>query len=220
MRSTATWKQGETAAEETANSITHGIGALLGIAALSLLVTFAVLRGAGGRTVVACSVYGASLILLYASSTLYHAFPWPRVKRLFQIFDHSAIYLLIAGTYTPFTLVCLRGGWGWSLFGVMWGLAALGIALQPFVINRMPILSTLIYLAMGWMIVVAIKPMPASVPHTGLVFLFAGGAAYTLGTIFYGMKRMPFHHAAWHIFVLAGSILHFFAVWYSVIPSV
>jgi len=213
------WESGETVAEETANSITHGIGALLGIAALSLLVTFAVLRSAGARTVVACCVYGASLILLYTSSTLYHAFPWPRVKRVFQIIDHAAIYILIAGTYTPFTLVCLKGRWGWSLFGVMWGFAALGIALQPFLINRMPLFSTIIYIAMGWMIVIAIKPVLISVPRIGLVFLFAGGAAYTLGTIFYGMKRMSFHHTTWHLFVLAGSILHFFAVWYSVIPS-
>lgn len=169
--------------------------------------------------ITACSIYGASLILLYTSSTLYHAFPWPKVKRIFQIFDHSAIFLLIAGTYTPFTLVCLRGGWGWSLFGIMWGLAALGITLQPFVINRLPVLSTIIYIAMGWMIVIAIKPVLISVPRIGLVFLFAGGAAYTLGTIFYGMNRMPFHHTTWHLFVLAGSVLHFFAVWTSVLPA-
>ena len=143
-----------TRAEEIANSITHGLGVILSVAGVSVLLTFAVLRGGGAWVVVACSVYGASLVLLYATSTLYHSFPWPRVKRLFRVLDHSAIFILIAGTYTPFTLVSLRGRWGWSLFGVMWGLAILGISTKPFTIDRMHFLSTVIYIAMGWMIVI------------------------------------------------------------------
>lgn len=208
-----------TRAEEIANSITHGLGVILSVAGVSVLLTFAVFRGGGAWVVVACSVYGASLVLLYTTSTLYHSFPWPRVKRLFRVLDHSAIFILIAGTYTPFTLVSLRGEWGWSLFGVMWGLAILGISTKPFTIDRIPFLSTVIYVAMGWMIVIAIKPILAAVPVLGLVYIFAGGMAYTLGTIFYGWKRLPFHHTLWHLFVLAGSILHFLAVWVSVIPA-
>ncbi len=208
-----------TRAEEIANSITHGLGAILSVAGVSVLLSFAVLRGGGAWVVVACSVYGASLVLLYTTSTLYHSFPWPGVKRLFRVLDHSAIFILIAGTYTPFTLVSLRGEWGWSLFGVMWGLAILGISTKPFTIDRIPFLSTVIYVAMGWMIVIAIKPVLAAVPVLGLVYIFAGGMAYTLGTIFYGWKRLPLHHALWHLFVLAGSILHFLAVWVSVIPA-
>jgi hemolysin III len=205
------------ALEEVANSVTHGIGLLLSIAGLVVLVTFAAMRS-DTWAVVGTSVFGASLVLLYLASTLYHSFPWPRVKRVFQILDHSAIYILIAGTYTPFTLGPLRGPWGWTLFGILWGLAILGIAIKPFVIRRFAILSVLVYIAMGWMIVIAAKPVITALPMTALVFLLAGGLAYTGGTAFYGWKRLPLNHAVWHLFVLAGSVFHYFAVWISVIP--
>ncbi len=203
--------------EELANAVTHGIGLALSVAGLPVLVTLAVLRGNVWH-VVSCSIFGATLVLLYAASTLYHSIPWPKAKQVFHVLDHSAIYLLIAGTYTPFTLVSLRGPWGWTLFGVIWGLAAAGIAFKTFFTGRFSIASTLVYILMGWLIVIAPWPLLSSFPPLGLWLLFGGGVSYTLGTIFFGMQRMPLHHAVWHIFVLAGSILHFFAVLFTVVP--
>jgi hemolysin III len=203
--------------EEIANAITHGIGLLLSIAGFVVLLVLAALRGTAWH-IVACSIYGATLICLYTASTLYHAVISPRVKRALRIFDHSAIYLLIAGTYTPFLLVSLRGPWGWSLFGVIWGLALAGILFKFWFVERFGILSTAVYVAMGWLVVIAAKPVITHVPFTALMWLFAGGLAYTGGVIFFAAKRIPYSHAIWHIFVLAGSICHYFAVLSTVIP--
>lgn len=203
--------------EEVANSLTHGAGLLLGVAALVLMVVFAAREGSAIR-VVACSVYGTTLVLLYSASTFYHALPHGRGKRIFGVLDHAAIFLLIAGTYTPFTLVTLRGSWGWSLFGVIWGLAVGGVVLEAITQGRARRLQLLLYLAMGWIIVVAARPLMRELALGGLVLLVAGGLAYTLGVIFFIWRRLPFHHAVWHVFVLAGSICHFFAVLLYVIP--
>ena len=203
--------------EEIANAITHGIGLLLSIAGFVVLLVLAALRGTAWH-IVACSIYGATLICLYAASTLYHAVISPRVKRALRIFDHSAIYLLIAGTYTPFLLVSLRGPWGWSLFGVIWGLALVGVLFKFWFVERFAILSTAVYLAMGWLVVIAAKPVITHLPLTAIIWLLAGGLAYTGGVIFFAAKRIPYSHAIWHLFVLAGSICHYFAVLSTVIP--
>lgn len=204
-------------AEEVANSITHGLGILYAIAGLGVLTAFASLFGSVWH-IVSCSIYGATQILMYTASTLYHSVPLPRAKAVLRLIDHSAIFLLIAGTYTPFALVNLRGPWGWSLLGVTWGLAALGIVLQSRLIRHNRLLTTIPYVAMGWVAIIAIKPLMDSVAPGGLALLIAGGLAYTVGTVFYVWRRIPFHHAIWHAFVLAGSALHFFAILFYVIP--
>lgn len=201
-----------TTGEEIAHSVTHGVGAALSAAGLVLLVVRAAQAGDPWR-VVSFAIFGATLVLLYLASTLYHALRPPRARRVFQILDHGAIYLLIAGTYTPFLLVSLRGGWGWSLFGVVWGLAAAGIVFKSFCAGRYRVVSTLLYLAMGWLCVIATGPLLRAVPRDGLLWLLAGGLAYSGGTVFYLWKRLPYHHAVWHLFVLAGSICHFCAVY-------
>ena len=197
--------------EEIANSVTHGIGAALSVAGLVLLVVFASLYGDVWR-VVSFSIYGSTLIILYLASTLYHSFPQPRVKRVFQILDHSSIYLLIAGTYTPITLVSMRGPWGWTLFGLIWGMAAGGIVFKAFLTGKFRAISIISYIAMGWLIVIALKPMLKTVPPGMLLWLVIGGLCYTFGIIFYGLKKLPFNHAIWHLFVLGGSITHFFGM--------
>jgi len=203
--------------EEIANSITHGIGILLAIAALGILTAFA---GAYGDVwhVVSVSIYSTTLVLLYTASTLYHSIQNPHAKDILQVLDHSAIYLLIAGTYTPFALVSLRGPWGWWLFGVIWGLAVLGVVFQLSLLRRWRAVSLCLYIGMGWVVVVAIKPLIASVATGGIVFLVLGGLAYTVGVLFYCWEKLKFHHAIWHLFVLAGSILHFFSVLFYVVP--
>ncbi len=206
-----------TIGEEIANSLTHGLGALLAIGGLATLVTLAALRGDVWH-VVSCSIYGAAMVVLYTASTLYHGITAPRAKSALQVFDHAAIFLLIAGTYTPFTLVSLRGPWGWSIFGTVWGLAAAGIILEIVFSGRWPALSLALYLAMGWVAVVAVKPLLAVVPTGGLVLLVLGGLAYTAGIGFYVWKKLPYGHAIWHLFVLAGTMLHFFAVLFYVVP--
>ena len=203
--------------EETINAVTHGARAVLGAAGLAVLVALAALRGDAWH-VVSCAIYGATLVLLFTSSTLYHSFRGPRVKHVFRVIDHSSIYLLIAGTYTPFLLVSLRGGWGWSLFGVVWGLALAGIAFQVFFVDRFRLAQTLIYLGMGWLVVVATRPLLQRVPLGGLLWLLAGGLSYTLGAVFYLWKKLPYHHGIWHLFVLAGSVCHYFAILLYVIP--
>ncbi len=203
--------------EETINAATHGLGAVLGLGGLALLVVMAALHGNVWH-IVSCSIYGATLVLLFTSSTLYHSFRGERVKHAFRIVDHASIYLLIAGTYTPFLLVNLRGGWGWSLFGVIWGLALAGIVFQIFFVQRFRLAQTLIYLAMGWLVVIAAKPLFASVPKAGLLWLLLGGLSYTVGAIFYLWKKLPYHHAIWHLFVLGGSICHYFAILFYVLP--
>lgn len=203
--------------EEIANSVTHAVGLLLALAALVVMVVFAAMKGTAWH-VVSCSVYGATLVLLFVASTLYHSLPWPRVKAVLKVIDHSAIYLLIAGTYTPFLLGPLRGGWGWSLFGVVWGLALAGIAFKLFFTGRFRLLSTLIYIGMGWIVVIAIRPLWLHLPRGGLFWLLAGGLLYTGGCVFYLQRRIPFNHAIWHAFVLAGSLCHFVSVMFFVIP--
>ena len=202
---------------ELINGVTHGVGFLLSIAGLVVLVVLAASRG-GARHVVACSVYGSTLILLYLASTLYHSVTAPRAKQVLRLIDHIAIYLLIAGTYTPFTLLTLRGGWGWSLFGVIWGLAIVGSVFKILFIGRFRKTSVVIYLLMGWLVVVGLKPLLASLPLAGFVWLMAGGAAYTLGVVFYAWKSLPHHHAIWHVFVMLGSTCHFFAVMLHTLP--
>jgi hemolysin III len=206
-----------TLGEEIANSVIHGVGVVLAIAGLIVLTSYASLFGDVWH-VVSCSIFGATLVLLYTASTLYHGIQSPIAKRVLRLVDHSAIFLLIAGTYTPFTLVNLRGPWGWSLFGVVWGIAVLGIIFEVIFIDRWKILPVVIYVAMGWLIVAAIRPLLSALALGGLVLLAGGGLCYTLGVIFYVSKKMPYHHAIWHLFVLAGSTLHFFAVLFYVIP--
>jgi hemolysin III len=207
-----------TPAEEQANVLTHGIGLALSVAGLAVLVTLTGLRG-GVWEVTSTAIFGATLVLLYTSSTLYHCFRAEQVKRFLRKIDHAAIFLLIAGTYTPFLLVNLRGPWGWSLFGVIWALAITGVVLKFWFTGRAKVLSTLLYLAMGWLVVIAINPLRQSVAPAGLWLLLAGGLSYTLGTVFYLWRRLPYHHAVWHLFVLGGSVCHFFAVFVAVVPS-
>jgi hemolysin III len=204
-------------AEEIANSVTHGIGLALSVAGLPVLVVLASLYGSASH-IVSCSIYGGTLVLMYTASTLYHSFQAPRVKRVFKVLDHCAIYLLIAGTYTPFTLVTLWPSYGKALFGLVWGLALLGILMKVFFVGRFHTVSVLIYLFMGWMAVVAVKPILASIPLKGILWIVAGGLAYTFGVVFYAWKRLPYSHAIWHLFVLAGSVCHYFAVMFYVLP--
>ncbi len=204
--------------EEIASSIIHGLGAGLGVAAFALLVSFAGKIGDPWK-VVSFSIYGGTLIMLYLSSTLYHAFHNPPIKRILRHLDHASIYLLIAGTYTPFTLVTLRGRWGWTLFSLIWGLAIVGIVMTTVLMDRSRVLGGLIYIGMGWLAIVAIKPLVQSVPATGIYWLVAGGLAYTVGVVFYVWKKLPFNHAVWHLFVLAGSTCHFIAIYRYVLPA-
>jgi len=241
----------QTPGEELANSLTHGLGAALAIAGLVVMVVSAALHGTA-RDVVGTSIFGSSLILLYLMSTLYHAFRGPRVKLVFKVFDHSAIFMLIAGTYTPFCLSALgrtRPAWGWTLFGLIWGLAVLGIVLKavfygrlakqilrppavdhlhappsdadldPAFVKRMGWISTGIYLLMGWLIVIAAAPLARAVPAHGLYWLFGGGLFYSLGAAVYSLEKLRYHHALWHLFVLGGSACHLFAVLFHVIPG-
>jgi hemolysin III len=203
--------------EEIANSITHGIGIVLAIAALALMTSFASLYGDAWH-VVGCSVFGTTLIVLYTASTLYHSIPTASAKQILRAFDHSAIFVLIAGTYTPFTLVNLRGPWGWTLFGLVWGCAIVGIAFRLVAGSRWRIVTIALYVLMGWVVVVAVKPLLSAVAPGGLLLLAGGGIAYTGGIVFYAWRSMPYHHAVWHLFVLTGSVLHFFAVLLYVIP--
>jgi len=203
--------------EEVMNAVTHGIGTLLAVAGLVLLTVFAYLYGEIWH-IVSFSIYGTTLVLLYLASTLYHSFTNERLKYIFKILDHSAIYLLIAGTYTPFTLVPLHGILGWSVFACVWGLAILGIVLKVAFVGRFKMVSTMCYLIMGWLIVIAIKPLLATVPTPGIIWLVSGGLFYTFGTVFYLWNKLPYNHAIWHLFVLAGSISHFIAVFVYVLP--
>lgn len=206
-----------TPAEEIAHAVTHGIGVALAVAGLAVLVALAAVRGTAWH-VVGCSVFGATMVLLYLASTLYHAIPAPRAKAILQVLDHAAIYLLIAGTYTPFTLVNMRGPWGWTLFGIVWGLALVGIVLEATLRNRAKRARLGLYLCMGWAGLVALKPLMASLEPAGQALVWAGGIAYTLGVAFYVARRLRFGHAIWHGFVLAGTTLHFFAVLFHVVP--
>jgi len=215
-KSLARITNGRVSVDELASSVTHGIGLGLSIAGFAVLLFLAIVRG-GVWQIVSCAVYGVTLVCVYACSTLYHGLPSRRVKHVLRIFDHSAIFLLIAGTYTPFLLVNLRGGWGWSLLGTVWGLAVAGIVLKVWFVDGHPILSTGVYILMGWLALVAVKPLFHAVPTIGLIWLLAGGVMYTVGVAFYAWKRIPYNHVIWHLFVMAGSTCHYFAVIYSVI---
>lgn len=206
-----------TRAEEIANSLTHGLGIVLAIAGLAVLTAFAAQRGQALH-VVSSAIFGSTLILLYTTSTLYHAITIERIKPLLRTLDHSAIFLLIAGTYTPFMLVSLGDSWGWSLLAVIWSLAVIGIVLRLFLRGRLHGLVIALYVAMGWAVVVALEPMLQRVALGGLALLAGGGVAYTVGVVFYKWRRLPYHHAIWHGFVLLGSALHYFAVLLYVIP--
>jgi hemolysin III len=205
--------------EETANRLTHGLGVVLSVAGLVLMVFYSSRHGDAWQ-VVSTAIFGATLVLLYSASTLYHSFSGERRKVLLQKFDHAAIFLLIAGTYTPFVLVTLRGPWGWSLFGIVWALAVAGVTLKFWYAGRFRLASTLLYLGMGWLVMVALKPLMAALPAGGLHLLVAGGLCYTGGAVFYLWRRMPYSHAIWHLFVLGGSAAHFAAVlWYALPPA-
>ncbi|MEI6892570.1 MAG: hemolysin III family protein [Pontiella sp.] len=204
------------AGEELANAITHGIGFFMGIAVLVILVVFSSLRK-GPWEIVSCSVYGGTFILLYLGSTLYHSSRKPKVRRVMKIIDHSAIYLLIAGTYTPLALAPLRGVTGWSLFGAVWGCALVGIIFKVFFTGQFKALSLISYLLMGWACIFVIKPLFHELNTTGFVFLAAGGLCYSVGAIFYAWKSLKWSHAVWHLFVLAGSLCHFFSILFGIV---
>lgn len=197
--------------EEIANAITHGIGLLLSIGGGIILITLAA-RHASTREIISAAVFATTLVVMYVASTLYHAIPHPRAKRGLKVFDHCAIFLLIAGTYTPFTIVALKGTLGWSLFGIVWGLAVLGIVFKLFFTGKMRLLSTITYVLMGWIAIVAVVPISRALQPAALYWLIAGGIAYTAGTLFYHNQRIPYSHAIWHVFVLAGSVSHFIAI--------
>jgi len=205
-------KRVQSRGEEIANSLSHGFGLIAALVATPFLIEHAVRRG-DAAFIVGASVFAATMVLLYLASTLYHALPVGRAKGVFRVIEHSAIFLLIAGTYTPFTLGVLRGTWGWALLGLVWGIAVTGVVLKA--LNRLthPILTTSLYLLMGWLIVIAAQPLSERVPASGLLWLVAGGLAYTIGVIFFALdSRLRYGHFIWHLFVMAGTACHYFAV--------
>lgn len=204
-------KQRPSTGEEIANAITHGVGAVMAIAALVVLIVISAMKGTVWH-VVSFSIFGATLILLYFASTLYHSLTNVRAKNVFHKFDHISIYLLIAGTYTPFCLTALRGWIGWSVLGVVWGCAILGAVLKAISIGKRVRLSTILYVLMGWVILIAIKPLYHAMSFNGFMLLIAGGISYTFGTIFFIRDQVKYNHSVWHLFVLGGSVLHFFSV--------
>lgn len=204
--------------EEIAHASTHGLGIVLSIIGLTVLVARATLYG-DAIHIVAVSVFGATMVLMYTASTLYHSIPLPRAKRVLRVIDHSLIYFLIAGTYTPFTLITLNGPWGWSLFTFTWGLALAGVGFKIFATGRFEKLSLAIYLGMGWCAVAAIKPLWHNLEAGGIALMVAGGVIYSGGVAFYTWERLRYHHAIWHLFVLGGTVLHFFAVLLYVVPG-
>ena len=201
--------------EELANSLSHGVGFIFAVAATPVLIIGAV-NGGSAAAVVGNSVFGATMVLLYLASTWYHAVPVSRLKDRLHRLDHAAIYLLIAGTYTPFTLGVLSGAWGWTLFGIVWGAAAVGVCDKLIAGIRHPHLSTAVYLIMGWSVLIVIRPLLINMPPQGLGWLVAGGLSYSGGVVFYKARRLPYNHLIWHLFVLAGTTCHFFSVlWYA-----
>ncbi|MGC5327848.1 PAQR family membrane homeostasis protein TrhA [Brevibacillus sp. SYSU BS000544] len=203
--------------EEIANAITHGIGIVFSVIALVLLLLNSIPTGSLWH-IVSLTIYGATMILLYVCSTLLHSFPEGKIKDFFEILDHSAIYLFIAGTYTPFLFLVVKGSLSWVLFGLVWGLAVFGVVFKAFFVKRFNLLSTLVYIIMGWLIVIAWRSLVETLPTPGMTLLVIGGLLYTIGTIFYVWRAFPFHHAVWHIFVLGGTAVHFFAVLFYVLP--
>ena len=209
-----------TVGEEIANAVTHGVAALLSIAGLAVLVAFAVLYSGSPKVVAAVSIFGASMVFLYTASTLYHSIPNPRAKKVLQYLDHSMIYVLIAGSYTPFCLITLQGYTGIALLCAVWLIAIAGISLQAVLLHKADWINCLLYLSMGWLAVFVIDPLVSTLDSTGLALLVAGGLAYTVGVVFYIFERIPFSHAIWHTFVFAGTTLQFFSVLFYVIPGV
>ena len=203
-------------AEEVWHAVTHGIGFVLSIVALALLVSFATLSGSALH-ITAAAIYGASLIVMYGSSTLYHALTHIKAKQLFQKFDHSSIYFLIAGTYTPILLITIGGSWGWTLFGIEWGIAIVGIALKFIFPGRFEVASLVAYVVMGWLIVFVFDLFKANIEPLGFWLIVSGGIAYTSGIVFYIKDKIPYFHAVWHLFVMVGSILQFFAILFYVV---
>ncbi|OGU55651.1 MAG: hemolysin III [Ignavibacteria bacterium RBG_13_36_8] len=204
---------GYTLGEEIANSITHGLGVILSVAGLVVLIVFAVEKGSIWHFI-GFSIFGASLIILYLASTLYHSIPHTSAKKIFKIIDHSAIFLLIAGTYTPFLLISLRDTLGWCLFGIVWSIAITGIVFKSIFITKFRKISVVVYIIMGWLSIVAIKELYHAIPLIGIILLALGGFFYTMGVIFYTSKKLPYNHAIWHMFVLCGSVCHYFSVLY------
>jgi hemolysin III len=204
--------------EEVANSVTHGLGAIASIVGLAVLVGYAAMNG-DAQDVTAVAVFGGSMILLYTSSTLYHSVPHDGARAVFKVLDHASIYLLIAGTYTPFALISLRGDLGWELFAIIWSLAGVGVLFKLFFTGKFDKLSTLIYLGMGWLVVFYGKAVMAVVPEGGMWLLLAGGLSYTVGVVFYVWDRLPFNHAIWHLFVLGGTVCHYFSILLYVVPD-
>jgi len=213
---TSAWNSGDVVLQhldrdEIANVLTHGVGVLLSVGAGAALIALAALQ-AGTREMISVAIFSASLVLLYSASTLYHAARHPETKARLKVLDHCAIFILIAGTYTPFTIAAIRGGWGWSLFGVIWGMALVGIVFKLFFTGRFKLLSTAMYIGMGWLVIIALVPLVQALSGAGLAWLVAGGVLYTAGTLFYHRESIPYSHAIWHGFVLAGSGCHFVAV--------
>jgi hemolysin III len=201
--------------EEVANSISHGFGLLLAIAFVTVLLSSAI-RISGFRFLIGSSVFGGTMVLVYLASTLYHSLTHKRAKHFFRLLDHSAVFLLIAGTYTPFALGILRGAWGWTLLTIIWSLAAIGITMKVIVGTRYSWISIVLYLVMGWLAVVAVKPILELVPLPGILWILAGGIAYTGGLAFFAAPRLRYGHFIWHLFVIVGTTCHFFAVlWYA-----
>ena len=200
-----------TLGEEIFNSVSHGAGSLLSIAGTIILIIFSVIY-ANTWAVVSSCIYGASLIILYTMSTLYHAITNKKAKKFFRIMDHNTIFFLIAGTYTPLTLFCLNGWLGWTLFGIVWGAAIIGIVLNSIDLERFRKPSVVCYILMGWVIILAIKPLMESIPQISLIFLLTGGVFYTVGVIFYAIKKIKYFHSIWHLFTIAGSIFHYFSI--------
>jgi len=197
--------------QEKANTVTHGIGAVLSIAGFIVLLFMAITKGNIWQ-IISFSIYGSTLVILYLMSTIYHGLLNTRIKRTFQVFDHSAIYLLIAGSYTPITLISLRGPWGWTLFGLVWGIALIGILMKAFFFNKTQVVSVLLYIFMGLLIIIAIRPLLKAVPVEMLLWIIAGGLLYLLGIFFFLAPKIPYHHTIWHLFVLGGSITHFLGI--------
>ncbi len=207
----------QTVGEEVANSVSHGAGFVAALVGTPFLLAEAA-RVGGVADLLGAAVFALTVMLAYLASTLYHAAPWPRAKRVLRVIDHSSIFLLIAGTYTPFTLGVLRGGWGWTLFGMVWTLALAGVVMKAFGGVRFHKLSIAVYLGMGWLIIIAIGPLVERMPPAGLAWLVAGGLAYTAGVLFYALDRLRYWHFVWHLFVIAGTACHFVAVMGYAVP--
>jgi len=201
----------QSTAEEIANSVSHGVGVLAAVATAPILIVSAI-RSGSVYAIIGASVFSATMVLLFLASTIYHAMPRNQIKSLLQMFDRGAIFFLIAGTYTPFTLGVLRGPWGWSLLGIVWSMVVVGIVFTVVFRRKYPILKTCLYLAMGWLVVVAIEPLMVSIPFEGMFWLLVGGLAYTVGIVFYAAKQVRYSHFVWHLFVILGAACHFVAV--------